>query len=348
MKALFIGLGSIGQRHLRNLKKLRPDIDIMAVRSQRIAPVLSDSNQVMNEVNIKDYYQLIEFDSIDKALSCKPDIVFVTNPSSMHVDFAKEALKSDAFIFIEKPLSHNYDGVEELIEIEKNIGINKIFVGYQFRFNPALTLVKKILKENGIGNLVGAQLVNGEYLPNWHPYEDYRLSYASRKDLGGGAIVSQIHDFDYAIWLFGNPQKIYAVGGHLSELEIDVEDSVQVLMQCSGIPVSIQLDYVQWPPRREISITGDKGSIQCNLITMEVIVNNRITESTKKYDFPNFNRNDLFLDEMKNFLAFANGDEEPVINCIDGANSLRVALAAKSSMTSGNLIKLSWDKNNEE
>ena len=343
MKALFVGLGSIGQRHLRNLKKIRPDIDIMAVRSQRVAPVLSDSNQVINGVNIQDNYGLLEFDSLDKALACKPDIVFVTNPSSMHIDTAKEALKSNAFIFIEKPISHNYDGVEELIKIEKSMGINKIFVGYQFRFNPALKLVKKLLKENLIGNIVGAQFVNGEYLPNWHPYEDYRLSYASRNDLGGGAIVSQIHDFDYATWLFGNPQKIYAVGGHLSELEIDVEDSVQVIMQCNDIPISIQLDYLQWPPRREVSIIGDKGSIQCNLITMEVVVNNRITKNIEKYDFPNFNRNDLFLDEMKNFLAFASGNESPVVNFLDGASSLRIALAAKSSMISGNSIKLSWD-----
>ena len=343
MKALFVGLGSIGQRHLRNLKKIRPDIDIMAVRSQRVAPLLSDSNQVINGVNIQDNYGLLEFDSLDKALACKPDIVFVTNPSSMHIDTAKEALKSNAFIFIEKPISHNYDGVEELIKIEKSMGINKIFVGYQFRFNPALKLVKKLLKENLIGNIVGAQFVNGEYLPNWHPYEDYRLSYASRKDLGGGAIVSQIHDFDYATWLFGNPQKIYAVGGHLSELEIDVEDSVQVIMQCNDIPISIQLDYLQWPPRREVSIIGGKGSIQCNLTTMEVVVNNRITKNIEKYDFPNFNRNDLFLDEMKNFLAFASGNESPAVNFFDGASSLRIALAVKSSMISGNSIKLSWD-----
>ena len=76
---------------------------------------------------------------------------------------------------------------------------------------------------------------------------------------------------------------------------------------------------------------------------MEVVINNRITESVKKYDFPNFNRNDLFLDEMKNFLAFIDGDENPIISFSDGAASLRVALAAKSSMLSGNSKKLSWD-----
>ena len=199
------------------------------------------------------------------------------------------------------------------------------------------------MEEGQIGNIVGAQLVNGEYLPNWHPYEDYRLSYASRKDLGGGALVTQIHDFDYATWLFGKPEKIYAVGGHFSDLEVDVEDSAQILMQIKGIPVSIQLDYLQWPPRRMLSVTGDKGSIKCDLSTMELTVSNRITETVKKQNFPNFNRNDLFIDEMKNFLAFVNGDENPVVTLTDGATSLRIALAAKSSMINGNSKKMSWD-----
>ena len=343
MKALFVGLGSIGQRHLRNLIKLRPDIELLAVRSSRSAPVLSNTNQIINDVSLQSQYGVQEFDSLDEALNHNPDIVFVTNPTSMHIDVAKQAINSGAFVFMEKPISHNYDGVEELIRIEKSFGKNKILVGYQFRFNPALKLVKKTLEDGVIGNIVGAQMVNGEFLPEWHPYEDYRLSYAARKDLGGGAIVTQIHDFDYSTWLFGPPENIFSVGGQLSDLEVDVEDSVHVLMQCSGIPIAIQLDYLQWPPRRVISITADKGSIQCNLITMEVVINNRINDSVEKYDFPDFDRNNLFLDEMKNFLAFFEGNEEPFASLRDGAASLRIALAAKSSMIGGKSEKLSWD-----
>jgi predicted dehydrogenase len=343
MKALFIGLGSIGQRHLRNLKKLRPDIEIMAVRSLRSAPVLSDSNQIIDGANIQKYYGVREFDSLAEALSNKPNIVFITNPTSLHISIAKDALEAGAFIFMEKPISHNYDGVENLIKTEKKLGKNKIFVGYQFRYNPALKLIKKLLKEHRIGNIVGAQLINGQYLPSWHPYEDYRVSYASRKDLGGGALVTQIHDFDYAIWLFGKPERVYAVGGHLSDLEVDVEDSVHVLMQCKKIPISIQLDYLQWPPRSHISIIGDKGTIQCNLTSMEVYINDIANKSIDKQNFPDLNRNDLFLDEMKSFLSFIVGVEDPVVSFLDGAASLRIALAAKNSMLSGNAIKLLWN-----
>jgi len=335
MKALFVGLGSIGQRHLRNLIALAPDVELMAVRSIRAAPVLSNTNQVVDGVSIKDHYNIEEFDSLDQALISNPDMVFVTNPTSMHVEVAYKALSSGAYVFMEKPISHNDKGIEELLKLEKGFGKEKICVGYQFRFNPALQLVEKVLKEKTIGNVVSAQLVNGEYMPGWHPYEDYRKSYAACQGLGGGALVTQIHDFDYAAWLFGSPSIVFAVGGQLSDLEVDVEDSVQILMKCSNIPVSIQLDYLQWPPRRNIFITGDKGSIYCDLSSMEVTVNQREIQEVKTYAFQDFDRNNLFLDEMKNFLAFVNGKEGPKVSLKEGVSSLYVALAAKESMKMG-------------
>jgi predicted dehydrogenase len=335
MKALFVGLGSIGQRHLRNLVKLDQSIELLAVRSTRSTPVLSNTNQVINGVSIKDQYQIKEIESLYDALLHKPDMVFVANPTSMHIKVAKESLKSGAFVFMEKPISHNYKGVDELLKLESNFGKNKIFVGYQFRYNPALQLLKKILKDKVIGNLVSARLINGEYMPGWHPYEDYRNSYAARKELGGGALVTQIHDFDYATWLFGYPSSVFAVGGKLSDLEIDVEDSVQVLMKCEKYPVSIQLDFLQWPPKREIFIIGDKGSIECDLSSMEIIVNQREGQNVRKYEFKKFNRNDLFLNEMSDFIEFVNGDKDPVVSLKDGASSLRLALAAKESIKTG-------------
>ena len=335
MKALFIGLGSIGQRHLRNLISLAPDVKLMAVRSSRTAPVLSNTNQVISNISLQEHYNITEFESLDTALLLKPEMVFVTNPTSMHVEVARKALKSDAFVFIEKPISHNNEGIKELIQLEDSFGKNKICIGYQFRFNPALQLLQGILKEKVIGNIVGAQLVNGEYMPGWHPYEDYKMTYAARQELGGGALVTQIHDFDFAFWLFGKPSTEFTVGGQLSDLEVDVEDSVQVLMKCKNIPVSIQLNYLQWPPKRDIFITGDKGSIHCDLISMEVIVNQREGKKIKKHKFPNFNRNDLFLNELKNFLAFVNGKGDPMVSLKEGIISLDIALAAKESMDKG-------------
>jgi len=347
MKVLFVGLGSIGQRHLRNLRALTQGIDIMAVRSLRTAPVLSSVNNVVHDVTIAEQYSLKEYDSFDEALKKRPDVVFVTNPTSLHIDIATKALKSGCYVFIEKPLSHNWDGIDELIKLENEIGEKRIAVGYQFRYHPALQLIKKTLGEKRIGNLINANLINGEYMPGWHPYEDYRKSYAVRQDLGGGALVTQIHDFDYAMWLFGKPSQVFAIGGQLSELESDVEDSVQVLMQCKVqnnlLPVTVSLDYLQWPPKRTISIVGDRGTIQCDLTNMNVTVSDRVNNHIEEHKFPNFDRNELFMDEIRNFLAFVAGDEDPIVDLQSGASSLKVALAAHDSMKVAQNIQLSWN-----
>jgi predicted dehydrogenase len=336
MKALFIGLGSVGQRHLRNLLSIMPETEIMAVRSTRTAPLLSSSNQVLTSTSITEKYKIEEIETLTEALGKKPNLVFVTNPSSMHLEIAYKALESGAFIFIEKPLSDDWDGVEELLHLENKIGERRVAIGYMFRFHPVLNMLKKEIDKGRIGTLVGARLMNGEYMPGWHPYEDYRKGYPARKDLGGGAIVTLIHDFDYAMWLFGEPDKIFALGGHISNLDINVEDSAQVLMRCNNgkndFPVSISMDYLQWPAIRTISITGDRGSIEGDLTNAKLTVYDRVNDDIEKHEFPNFNRNDLFLAEIKNFLAFANGNEQPVVDLKSGAKSLKVAIDAREFM----------------
>jgi len=344
MKALFIGLGSIGQRHLRNLQSLRPDIEIIAVRRTRTVPVLDSTNQVIQGVTISQQYGITEFDSLDLALAEKPGLVFVTNPSNMHLEAATKALESGAHVFVEKPLSHDWEGVDELLELERSIGEKRIAVGYQFRFHPVMQLVESILDEGRIGELVGARLVNGEYMPGWHPYEDYRGTYAARKDLGGGAIVTQIHDFDYALWFFGLPKKVFSVGGHLSSLEIDVEDSAQVIMSCEAngkpLPVSINLDYLQWPPKRGFSIVGELGTIECDLIKNIVTVSHRPSGKIMNHEFSALQRNDIFLDELRNFLDFSENKDTPVVDLELAAQSLKIALAAKQSIVEGVAVSL--------
>lgn len=344
VKVLFVGLGSIGQRHLRNLMRLKPDCEVTAVRHNRSVPVLSDTNQVVSGVEIADHYNLTEYESLQAALKDKPEVVFVTNPTSLHISVAKQALAAGAFVFIEKPLSHSWEGVQDLLYAENLTGSKRIFVGYQFRFHPALKLVKTLLNQSRIGQIVSARLVNGEYMPGWHPYEDYRLSYAARRDLGGGALVTQIHDFDYALWFFGLPSEVYAVGGQLSSLEIDVEDSVQVLLSCGTdgklFPVTISLDYLQWPPSRGFAVTGETGRIDCDLLSSVVTVTDRLTGETQKHEYPFLNRNDIFLDELRNFLAFVEGTEAPCIDLATAMASLKIALTARQAMQDRKVVKI--------
>jgi predicted dehydrogenase len=265
MKFLMIGLGGIGQRHLRNLRALAgPSAEILAYRVRRLSHVLSDQLQIASDAGLEEQYGVRVFADLDAALSERPDAAMICNPTSLHVPVAMAAASMGCHLFLEKPLSHNLDGVDELIRCveQKNlVGL----VGYQMRFHPCLQRLRNMLRDRAIGDIVAVRAEVGEYLPGWHPYEDYRQMYASRADLGGGVILSQIHELDYLYWLFGMPRRLMAVGGHLSGLEIDVEDTASILMECAvdgrPIPIHLHQDYVQRPPSRTCQIIGNAGKI---------------------------------------------------------------------------------------
>ena len=276
---------------------------------------------------------------MNNALSQKPEMVFVTNPSIMHGDTAIAALKSDAYVFIEKPLACDINTAKTILDIEKQSNKKRCMVGFQYRYNPALIKLKKILNENLIGKIINAQIANGEYLPYWHPYEDYSKGYAAKKELGGGAILTQIHDFDYSIYLFGMPKFLYAIGGKLSNLNTDVEDCVNVSCNFnyknSNLPVNISLDYISWPSRRYIKLYGENGTIDCHLNSNKINVMIRETMNNKFYDFSSTKRNEVFIKELSNFISFVKGEEEPKVDIKEGLKSLEFALAAKLSLSKG-------------
>jgi predicted dehydrogenase len=344
MKALFVGLGSVGQRHLRNLQELLgDDLQAIAWRAARTAPLLDGRGGVDAGVELSAHYPIREFDTLEAALSERPDVAFICNPNSLHVGPARAVVAAGCDVFMEKPVSHSADGVSELIaeaaEREKIVA-----VGFQYRFHPGLVLAKQWFEEGRIGQLVSASLVNGEYMPGWHPYENYRTSYGARSDLGGGALVSQIHEFDTAFWFFGEPERVFAVGGQLSRLELDVEDSATVLLKMvvdgRSVPVDIHLDYLQSPPARSFTIVGDEGRIvwhdQMKSVTLERI-NEGLVESRS---FEDFDRNEMFMDELRDFITSVRERRSPKVDIRAGAVSLRVALAARTSMETGNACVL--------
>ena len=164
--------------------------------------------------------------------------------------------------------------------------------------------------------------------------------YASRSDLGGGVVLSQIHELDYILWFFGFPRKLFAVGGHLTRLEIDVEDVASILMDCGGIPVHLHQDYIQNPPSRTLQIIGDAGKILVDFRALSVESFDAKGVSAGVKSFADFERNQLFLDELKHFLACIDGQETPLVSLRDGARSLRMALAAKESLATGRAVEL--------
>jgi len=346
MKVLMIGLGGIGQRHLRNLRSLfQEKVDVIAYRFRNRPEALTETLRVEPGSKLEDKCGITAvFTDLDQALAARPDVAFICNPSSLHISTALACARSGCHLFIEKPLSHNLSGVEELVELVESKQLVG-FVGYQMRFHPCLQRVRALLQANAIGQVLAVRAEVGEYLPAWHTYEDYRQMYASRKDLGGGVILSQIHEMDYLYWLFGLPRRIFTLGGHLSSLELDVEDVASISMNffVNGKPVPVHLhqDYVQRPPSRTLQIVGDSGNIRANFHALSVEHFDGSGHLAETANFLKFDRNQLFLEEMRHFFACIEGKEKPLVNLRDGAQSLRMALAAKESLETEEVVQLS-------
>ncbi len=293
--------------------------------------------------NVEDEYSIRVFPSLDEALAKEPDIAFVCNPSSLHVPTSLACIRAGCDVFIEKPLSDSLNGAQELVRAvteHKRIAM----VGYQLRFHPCLRKLAQTVQSGVLGNVLAVRATIGEYLPSWHPYEDYRQMYAARADLGGGVVLSQIHEYDYLYSLFGLPNRIYAIGGHWSELEVDVEDTASILMEFSveGRPLPIQLhqDYLQSPPSRQCEVIGDHGRAVMDLHALTVTVFNRGNGTPDVQSFTGFERNQLFIDELNHFLECVKARKRPVIDLNDGLQSLRMALAVKMSIATHQPVEL--------
>ena len=320
MKILIVGLGSIGRRHLRNLQRLDID-DIVLLRSGRSSLPDEELRGIPTEHNL-----------CNALKRHRPTAVVISNPTALHLDIAIPAVEAGCHLLLEKPVSHTLDRISLLRKAAKKQNV-KILVGFQFRFHPTLKAIKQLLNSNAIGPIVHVHCHWGEYLPSWHPWEDYRQGYAARSDLGGGVVLTLCHPFDYLRWLAGEVEAVSAMTARAGGLDLKVEDTANVNLRfaCGALGV-VHLDYVQRPPAHWFQITGRKGLIRwdnadgaahcyrCETETWEAIM-----------PPPGFERNTIFLEEMRHFLNCIQNDREPLVNLEDGIATQRIILAANQS-----------------
>jgi predicted dehydrogenase len=321
MKFMIAGLGSIGRRHLKNLIALGGQ-DILLYRSGKSTLPDDDLAGLASET------------SIEAALAHRPDAVIVSNPTALHLDVAIPAAAAGCHLLLEKPISHTMERVGEL-QAAVDEGGGSVLVGYQFRFHPGLRMVKEWLEEERIGKPIGAQAHWGEYLPSWHPWEDYRTSYSARADLGGGVVLTLCHPFDYLRWLLGDVDRVSAMTSNAGDLGLDVEDTANVLLHFeSGALGGVHLDYYQQPATHTLEILGEQGTIRWDNNDGAARIY-RVERQDWEMVFPpdGFERNDLFLAEMSHFLQVVQGEAEPICDLQDGIRSLQIALAALQSPT---------------
>lgn len=340
MKFLIAGLGSIGRRHFRNLIALG-EKDIVLLRSHRAT--LSDDE-------LAGY--LVETDLIEALKKHKPDAVIIANPTALHLDVAIPAAQAGCHILLEKPVSHSLERLDILEQAAQKSG-SKILVGFQFRYHPTLNKARELIQADALGKILTAHVHWGEYLPNWHPWEDYRQSYAARADLGGGVIVTLTHPLDYLRFLLGDVESIWSFNGHISALELDVEDAAEIGLRFSnGAIGGVHINYFQRPPVHRLEIVGTKGTLRWDNADSVLYFHN-MPQGFGTWDanppaaqlerfLPNegYERNQLFITQTQHFIDIVRENAMPICTLNDGIHAQKMALAAQESNAAGKAIKI--------
>jgi predicted dehydrogenase len=324
MKFMIAGLGSIGRRHLRNLLALG-ERDILLYRTHR--STLPDDELAPFPVET----------DLGAALAQQPDAVIVSNPTALHLDVAIPAAQAGCHLLLEKPIS---DQVDDRVSTLNKIVAEKelqVLVGYQFRFHPVLAQIKALLKTGDLGEPLSVHAHWGEYLPDWHPWEDYRQGYAARKDLGGGVVNTLCHPLDYLRWLFGEVDSLTAMTGQVSQLDLDVEDVAEILLGFNnGMIGSVHLDYFQRPPAHWLEINAENGHIRWENATGEACVYSAQDDTWQTLSPPEgFERNQLFMEETRHFLGMVRGNELSRCSLLDGIRSLEMTEAVHAAASTG-------------
>jgi predicted dehydrogenase len=328
MKFLIAGYGSAGRRHVSNLLDLG-ERDIVLYRSGKSTLPAAESAEFPTETELS------------RALDHGPDAVIISNPTALHLDVAIPAAEAGCHILIEKPLSHSMARVDELVDAVKRTGA-RVLVGFQYRFHPGLKMARDWIVQSALGRPAMARAHYADYLPGWHPWEDYRKSYSVRPELGGGVILTLCHPLDYLRWLLGGVDSVWASSQQQGDLDIDVDDTADIgLRFSSGVVGGIHLDYLQHPPSHSFEITGTEASIRWDQTDgIAHLEPNGEKAGDRRQSPAGFDRSEMFVAEMRHFIQVCRREVDPVCPLDEGIASLRLALAAVRAAQEASLIDL--------
>jgi predicted dehydrogenase len=315
---LIAGCGSIGRRHLGNLHRL--GVTNIVVFDER-----EDRRREAAE-----RWSVETTDNFDSGLEGS-SVALICTPTHLHVSGALAAARAGCHLFIEKPLGHNLECVDVLLHEIARRDLRTL-VGCNFRFHPAMRELKRLVGLGTAGRLVSARAQFGQYLPDWHPWEDYRQSYSARQKMGGGIVLDRVHELDYLRWLMGEVKEVCALTGRLSTLEIDSEDTAEILLHFeSGAFGSVHMDYVRRNYDCRLEIIGEEGTLQWSYENHSVAWFAASDRTWHRAEWPDYDPNDMYLEQMRHFLAVVAGLEESVHDVREARAVLEMAIAAKRS-----------------
>lgn len=321
-RILIVGLGSIGTRHLGLARELNPDADIRVLRHQACAEIPEYADGC--------------FSILEDAIEFAPQLSVIANPAPFHMSAAIALANAGSHLLIEKPLAVSLDDVPSLLGIvrQKNL---VLLTGYNLRFLPSLQQFRKLLHEGVIGRVLSVRCEVGQYLPTWRPDFDYRKGVSARRDLGGGALLELSHELDYLRWIFGEALWVKASLSKQSTLEIDVEDTVHLILgfaftEASGMLVgTVNLDFIRHDTTRLCTAIGESGSLRWNGLTGVVERFQAGNDAWSEVFRYAHQRDDSYREEWRHCLDCIESGQFPLISGQDGMAVLEIIEAARSS-----------------
>ncbi len=331
-RVLLIGSGSIGRRYLGILRERWPTAAVTLLRRPEGPPL---DPAIAAEVGLVT-------DVLDRALEASPDFAIVASPAPTHIGHALALAEARVPMLIQKPLAADLDGCDELAR-RCSAGRVPVVVGYTLRHHPGFLALQADLRDGAIGRPLLLRAEVGQYLPDWRPGGDYRQTVTARRDLGGGALLELSHEIDLARALLGMPSSIWASLRRVGDLDIDVEDSADLVLHHGDIDdcrvvSSIHLDLLQRPIHRSLAVAGPGGRLELDLVTGQLRLRLPSGEVEERTAAP-VGRDDLHAAEITD-LVDAIGGAVPRVGLDDGIDTLRIIDAARRSNATGESVDL--------
>jgi len=263
-KIVVIGFGSIGSRHTRILLEKFP-CELFLFRSQK--------SKKQNQ------YQLPEIYSWKEVADIHPDIAFITNPTSLHIDTALRCARLNTALFIEKPLGSSVRKLDKLLnEIKKRNLVT--YIAYNLRFHPVIEYIKDLIDNKTVYH---SAVYASAYLPEWRKGRDHRSTYSAQADMGGGVILDLSHEFDYIEFLFGTIHSIIGKAKKTSTITVDAEDCADAFIETTKTIINLHLNFMSLNFERSIKIDYEDGFLYGDLIKNTVAIKSKEQKLIKRF-----------------------------------------------------------------
>ena len=321
-----VGLGSIGCRHLRLAREFQSDLNIIAVRSSKGKKI--EEEKLVDSVVY----------SLEDAIDCGIESAIIATPAVYHAQQAIKLMEKGIHVLIEKPLSHSLHNMTELLKVNKKTKTVAL-VGYCLRYNSGALKFFDIINSKKIGQILHVQVDCGSYLPDWRKGMDYRESVSAKAELGGGVLLELSHELDYIRWFFGEIKSVYAKIQNSGTLDINVEDSVDMIFSSEqGYSVSVHLDFNSRYIRRKCIARCANGDLTWDAIANKVIwipANGFEELETYKND-----RDYIYREQLKHFFDCIENKKRPLVSLDDGVIVLNMIESAKKSHKIGKKVAI--------